>query len=379
MRICVYGAASPSIDAEYIAKVEELGKIMAKRGHSLVFGGGKNGLMGAVARGVHDNGGEILGVIPTFFIEQSAEVLYEHCDKVVETETMRERKQIMEDNADAFIVVPGGIGTYEEFFEILTSKQLCRHNKPIAIYNVLGFYENTFTESTEAGEISLKREIPDLDFICECNYRLWGVHGNTIYGSKYSDPFNFQAFDGLSGDSYYIDVATEGAFTGCIPYSGHICFFKENTLHKLYGSKPSNFQLVTARVAGVQAGSERSMCIINETLFYKGVGGVYAYTGGVPELVSEKFGTRRFSDACAATDGSRYYISMQGEDGWQLLTYDVKRGIWLREDGLHCVDMTQHEGAVYLLAEDGKLYRIDPEAERGDIPWSVTFCPFSEP
>ena len=141
MRICVYGAASPSIDAEYIAKVEELGKIMAKRGHSLVFGGGKNGLMGAVARGVHDNGGKILGVIPTFFIEQSAEVLYEHCDKVVETKTMRERKQIMEDNADAFIVVPGGIGTYEEFFEILTSKQLCRHNKPIAIYNVLGFYD----------------------------------------------------------------------------------------------------------------------------------------------------------------------------------------------------------------------------------------------
>ena len=141
MRICVYGAASPSIDAEYITKVEELGKIMAKRGHTLVYGGGKNALMGAVARGVQDNGVKILGVIPNFFIEQSAEVLYEHCDKVVETETMRERKQIMEDNADAFIVVPGGIGTYEEFFEILTSKQLCRHNKPIAIYNVLGFYD----------------------------------------------------------------------------------------------------------------------------------------------------------------------------------------------------------------------------------------------
>lgn len=140
MRICVYGAASPNIDAEYITKVEELGREMAKRGHSLVFGGGKNGLMGAVARGVHENGGETLGVMPGFFIEQSAEVLYEHCDKFIKTETMRERKQIMEENADAFIVVPGGIGTYEEFFEILTSKQLLRHNKPIAIYNVSGFY-----------------------------------------------------------------------------------------------------------------------------------------------------------------------------------------------------------------------------------------------
>lgn len=244
--------------------------------------------------------------------------------------------------------------------------------------NVLGFYENTFTAATEEGEIILKREIPDLDFICESNYRLWGTKGNTIYGSKYSDPFNFQVFDGLSGDSYYIDVATEGAFTGCIPYSGHICFFKENTLHKLYGSKPSNFQIVTSQVYGVQAGSERSMCVINETLFYKGVGGVYAYTGGVPEPVSENFGTRRFSDACAATDGSRYYISMRGEDGWHLLTYDVLQGLWLREDGMECVDMTQHEGTVYLLAADGKLYRVDPEADRGDIPWSVTFCPFSE-
>lgn len=141
MKICIYGAASPTIDKEYIEKTEELGKLIALRGHSLVFGGGKNGLMGAAARGVHDNGGKILGVIPTFFIEQSAEILYKHCDKVIETETMRERKQIMEENADAFIVVPGGIGTYEEFFEILTSKQLCRHNKPIAIYNVLGFYD----------------------------------------------------------------------------------------------------------------------------------------------------------------------------------------------------------------------------------------------
>lgn len=159
MNICVYGAASPTIDKEYIEKTEELGKLLAQRGHSLVFGGGKNGLMGAAARGVHNNGGNILGVIPTFFIEQSAEVLYEHCDKVVETETMRERKQIMEDNADAFIVVPGGIGTYEEFFEILTAKQLCRHNKPIAIYNINGFYNEIHAAMLNAIKKNFIKEI----------------------------------------------------------------------------------------------------------------------------------------------------------------------------------------------------------------------------
>jgi len=255
------------------------------------------------------------------------------------------------------------------------------NNKTVILREVedgtLRFYENTFTAGTER-QVTLRRQVPELDFICESNYRLWGTHGSTIYGSRYGDPFNFQVFDGLSGDSYHIDVASEGDFTGCIPYSGHICFFKENTLHKLYGSKPSNFQLITAQVCGVQAGSHRSMCVINETLFYKGVDGVYAYTGGVPEPVSGSFGPRRFSHACAASDNSRYYISMQGEDGWHLLTYDVLRGIWLREDGLHCVDMTRYEGQVYLLAEDGTLWRTAAGQDRSQLHWSVTFCPFSE-
>jgi len=121
-----------------------MGKEMALRGHSLVFGGGGNGLMGAAARGVKEGGGHILGVIPKFFGEENVEVIYNYCDELITPDTMRQRKQIMEDNADAFIIVPGGIGTFEEFFEILTSKQLCRHNKPIAIYNVKGYYNELY-------------------------------------------------------------------------------------------------------------------------------------------------------------------------------------------------------------------------------------------
>lgn len=141
MRICVYGAASPTIDPEYIKLVEQMGVEMAKRGHSLVFGGGGNGLMGAAARGVHSAGGYIFGVIPKFFDEENVEAICDFCNQLIQPDTMRQRKQIMEDNADAFIVVPGGIGTFEEFFEILTLKQLCRHNKPIAIYNLKGYYD----------------------------------------------------------------------------------------------------------------------------------------------------------------------------------------------------------------------------------------------
>lgn len=141
MRICLYGASSPTIDPAYIRATEEFGRELARRGHSLVFGGGGHGLMGAAARGIHEAGGQILGVIPRFFAEDDIEATSGLCDRVIETDTMRQRKQIMEENADAFLMVPGGIGTYEEFFEILTSKQLCRHNKPIAIFNILGYYE----------------------------------------------------------------------------------------------------------------------------------------------------------------------------------------------------------------------------------------------
>lgn len=141
MKICVYGAASPTIDTYYIQAVEKMGETIAKRGHSLVFGGGGGGLMGAAARGVRSAGGYILGVIPKFFEDEDVEEICDYCNELIKPETMRQRKQLMEENADAFIIVPGGIGTFEEFFEILTLKQLCRHNKPIAIYNVFNYYE----------------------------------------------------------------------------------------------------------------------------------------------------------------------------------------------------------------------------------------------
>ncbi|MBR2043835.1 MAG: TIGR00730 family Rossman fold protein [Clostridia bacterium] len=158
MRICVYGAASPTIDQEYKDITEEMGKEMVKRGHSLVFGGGGNGLMGAVAKGVKGANGKILGVIPKFFDDEDIEAICGFCDTLLEPETMRERKQLMEDNADAFIVVPGGIGTYEEFFEILTLKQLCRHKKPIAIYNIMGYYDSLFAVMKGAIDKSFIKE-----------------------------------------------------------------------------------------------------------------------------------------------------------------------------------------------------------------------------
>lgn len=141
MKICVFGAASAHIDEIYIKTVEDLGEQMAKRGHSLVFGAGGTGLMGAAARGVKKGGGYIHGVVPSFFKDNEIEQLFDDCDKMTYTDTMRERKQIMEDDADAFIITPGGVGTFEELFEVVTLKQLNRHDKAIVFLNTEGYYD----------------------------------------------------------------------------------------------------------------------------------------------------------------------------------------------------------------------------------------------
>ena len=138
MRICLYGASSNQLDSIYTEKTKELGIAIGKRGHNLVYGGGARGLMGAAASGVVEGGGSVIGVAPNFFNVDG--VLFEKCEEMIYTETMRERKRIMEEKADAFIIVPGGLGTFDELFEIMTLKQLGQHEKPMAMYNINGYY-----------------------------------------------------------------------------------------------------------------------------------------------------------------------------------------------------------------------------------------------
>lgn len=138
MRVCIYASASDKIAEKYITAVEELGESLAKEGHSLIYGGGGSGLMGAAARGFRKGNGEVIGVVPTFM--DKFEPIFDDCTEVIRTESMSERKKIMEDGCDEFIIVPGGIGTFDEFFQVLTLRELERHNKHIVIYNIDGYY-----------------------------------------------------------------------------------------------------------------------------------------------------------------------------------------------------------------------------------------------
>ena len=139
MELCLFGAASDAVPSVYITQTELLGEALAARGHSLLFGGGATGMMGAAARGVHRRGGRVVGVAPSFFDRPG--ILSELCDELILTDTMDERKAIMENRADAFIVAPGGIGTLDEFFEVLTLRSLGQLDKPVVLYNIDGYFD----------------------------------------------------------------------------------------------------------------------------------------------------------------------------------------------------------------------------------------------
>jgi len=141
--VCVYCASSNHVDPLYFDDARALGRLLAEAGHPLVYGGGKVGLMGEVARAIHAHGGKVIGVIPSTMT--GVEIAYHDADELIITDTMRQRKQIMEDRADAFITLPGGFGTLEEISEMIVGRLLGFHDKPIVLLNSHGFYDPLLT------------------------------------------------------------------------------------------------------------------------------------------------------------------------------------------------------------------------------------------
>src|SRR5438445_494412 len=138
--LCVYCSSSDRLDRKYATVAEEMGRELAARGWGLVYGGGKTGLMGAVARAAKAGGGRVVGVIPEFM--KARELAFDEADELVTVVTMRERKLLMEARADAFVALPGGWGTLEEIMEILTLRQLDVVRKPCVFLNQEGFYDD---------------------------------------------------------------------------------------------------------------------------------------------------------------------------------------------------------------------------------------------
>ncbi len=248
----------------------------------------------------------------------------------------------------------------------------------------LRFYENTFTipegESsvTETGSVTLARTAPELDFLCVHENRVWGCRGDTIRCSKLGDPFNWNVFDGLSTDAWSAETGTPGAFTGCASYMGYPVFFKEDRVFKVYGSRPSNFEVLGAATLGVLPGASRSLAVAGETLFYLSRAGFVAYRGGFPACADAALGPVKHVRAAAGSDGTRYFVSAETPDGAkELLVYDTAAGLWRREDDSFFRFFASAGGCVAGLRSDGALLALSGAsagAEEAAFASSVTFA-----
>ncbi|WP_295865128.1 hypothetical protein [uncultured Oscillibacter sp.] len=241
--------------------------------------------------------------------------------------------------------------------------------------------DNTFTAATEkSAAIQIERKIPDMDFICESENRLWGCssEAQTIYASSLGDPTNFNVFQGLSTDSYALAVGTEGSFTGCCKLTSSVLFWKETKLHKMLGGYPAEYSLYTYDIEGLQAGCHKSLQVINEVLFYMGLHGVYAYSGGTPSLISASFGERRFTDAVGGSDGDTYYLSVRNGTEHHLFVYETQARIWLREDDTAAVDFARIGKDLYFMDGGGAVWLADSGGDDPGMEWMAQFTPFYE-
>lgn len=210
------------------------------------------------------------------------------------------------------------------------------------------------------GKVTVERRVPDMDFVCEYGNRVWGCssENNEIYASRLGDPSNFNTFMGISTDSYAVSVGTDGPFTGALSYRGYVLFFKENCVHKIYGQNPP-YTVTTSYIRGVQKGSHRSLVCLNETLYYKSVGGVCAYEGGVPVCVSKDLGDAYYSQAVAGACFNKYYICMSDKNGNRhLFVYDEEKALWNREDGIDIREFSSNNCNLYFVMKSGDEYRI---------------------
>ena len=218
--------------------------------------------------------------------------------------------------------------------------------------------------------VKVERRVPDLEYLTECDNRVWGCSSseNVIYACKLGDPTNWFSYRGIAADSYAVTVGSDGAFTGAATCMGYALFFKENTLHKLYGSKPSDFQLSSLRCRGVAKGAARSLCVINETLYYLSPDGVMAWDGSIPTKVSTALDPARLRNVKSALGGAldgRYYLHLVRGSGEaqavRLLVYDTERGLWQEED-VCSYEMAGSGGQLYLW--DGKaIWAADADRE----------------
>lgn len=247
---------------------------------------------------------------------------------------------------------------------------------------VTGLLDETYTQN---GGVNVTRKVPKIDYVTECQNRLWGCYYgledgktvNEIFCCKLGDFKNWEVYSGISTDSFRASCGTDGVWTGAVTYLGYPLFFKENYVHKVYVSSGGAHQIVSMAIDGVQKGSDTSFAIVNDYLFYKSKTGINRFDGTQAVNISSDLGNEQYCDAVGGRLGGKYYVSMKDiNEKWHLFVYDVKRGLWIREDNTM---------ALYFADIDNELYYIDGDSnelktingtegkEEDKFPWKIVF------
>lgn len=282
-------------------------------------------------------------------------------------------------------IIAQGIGTYFKQFDAIEISGCATdsNNKSAVIQkvedNAISFTSYALADESNITSISVKRSMPDMDFMTEHENRLWGCSSKNheIYACKLGDPTNWKCFEGIASDSYAVTIGSDGDFTGACTHMGYVIFFKENHIHKVMGSKPMNYQAMDTQALGVAKGSEKSLVNINGVLYYNSIEGIAAYQGGLPEIVSSKLGIDPYFDAVAGHYKNKYYVSMKNYiNEWSLFVLDTKTGLWFKEDDLHVEYFSELDGALYYI--DGtELMKIDGISEE-IVEWYAEFGDFED-
>lgn len=225
---------------------------------------------------------------------------------------------------------------------------------------VVGIITETFTQNIP---LTLERRCPDLDYVTECGNRIWGCSSKNheIYACKLGDPKNWFSYMGIAGDSYAATVGSAGDFTGAATHLGYVLFFKEDLIVKIYGNMPSNYQLSEINCRGVEKGSEKSLVILNEMLFYKAKDAICIFDGSLPTSISQALGNVTYTEAVAGSYGDKYLICMKDTDLiYHTFVYDYSKGIFTKQDNEKIKAFCNCNGILYFMAED-TLYTANPE------------------
>jgi len=240
------------------------------------------------------------------------------------------------------------------------------------------------TAASEAQQdtVTITRTLPDMDYVCECQNRLWGCYYglsggkiiNEIYCCALGDFKNWRQYMGLATDSWTASVGSDGQWTGAANYLGHPCFFKEERIHAVSVSSEGAHQIQETVCRGVQKGSWKSLVVVDETLFYKSRTDICAWQGGFPVNVSIALGDEeKYSSAAAGCFRGKYYISMKDSaNHWHLLVYDTRTKLWHREDDLHAICFCRVDDELYCI-ESGtnKLWALMGSAgtKESSVSW----------